>query len=86
MPHDNGISRHGKGAHAPSVEGMLHGNNFMICRSILFKGILTSHLNGPFNSFRTAVGKENPFKATGFNQLMRRIGHRLRIIKIGNMH
>ena len=75
-----------KGTDTSAVERMVHGNNLMICGTVIScPCILTGKLDGTFNGFCTTVGKEHLFKAAGIHQLVCCFCHRLCIVQIGHM-
>ena len=80
-----GVSGNRKCSQASSVEGMFHGNDFMICTSILQISIFSCHLDSSLNGFRSTVGKKYSGHAGCFYQLFCCFCHRNIIVKIGCM-
>ena len=79
------VSCYGKCAEGPSVEGMVHGNDFMIRFSVLKKSIFAGRLQSAFHCLRAAVGKKDTIHAGDLFQLHRRFHCRNIIIIIGSV-
>ena len=71
-----------KSSHAPSVEGMVHGNDLISLPVILRAGVFPGSLQRSLYGFCTAVCKKRPAHAAGFYKLFSCLAHRLIIIKV----
>ena len=79
------IARYRQSAHRPSMEGMFHGDDFMIRSPVLQISIFPRRLNGSFHRFRPAVRKKYPIHAGSLFQFFRRFYGRHVIKIIGSM-
>ena len=80
------IAGDGEGSHAPSVEGMVHGDDLVIIFSVLQPRVLAGRLNCALDSLGAAVGKEYPAHAAHAHQLVSCLCGRLIVIQVGGMH
>ena len=79
------ISCYGQSTDTSSMEGMIHGNNLMICHAIPDISIFLCQFQCTFDRLRTAVGKEYPIHSGNLCNLLCRLDCRYIIIQIGSM-
>ena len=77
-----GGARHRQGSHGPAVEGMVHGDNFMVVSAVFQVRIFPGRLHRPLHRLRPGVGEKYPVHAGDLPQLSGRIysGHIVIII------
>ena len=80
------IAGDGEGSHAPSVEGMIHGNDLVILFAILQPRVFAGRLNCALDSLGATVGEEYPAHAAHAHQLVGCLCGRLIVIQVGGMH
>ena len=79
------VSCYSQSPQAPSMEGMLHGDYFMICGSIFGICIFFRSFYRPFYGFRTTVSKKRPIQAGSSAEFFRRFYGGLIIIQVGGV-
>ena len=80
------IACHGKSADATAVEGMIHGNDLMVCMAISFVGIFLGSLQSTLNGLCTTVCEEGLFHMACLYKFGTCLNDRLIVVQVGNMH